>query len=257
MRLFKADWMRLVDHMKLGKDLQDKAYQHHNGKPLVSIWGLFENREGMPEFYNKVIDFVKNDPHYGGFSVMIGCENNWRTGKGEKYDILREAIEKADIVSPWTVGRYNSPDTAETFIKRLHRPDIAWCRAHQIDFLPVIFPGFSWHNLKQDSPLDQIPRRQGHFLWRQVYENRNIGAKMFYVAMFDEVDEGTAIFKVHPNPPIGKSPFLNYNGLPSDHYLWLTGKAQEVLDGKLSPTRTPPDRPGVMLRKDKINPNSR
>lgn len=241
-RLFKTDWKRLIDHMKLGFDPNDKAYQHHKGKPLVAIWGLFENREGMPEFYNEIIDFVKNDPVYGGFSVMIGIENYWREGSGEKYDILREAVKKADIISPWTVGRYRSPESAEAFIKRMHGPDIAWCEEHDIDFLPVIFPGFSWHNLKEESPLDQIPRLQGQFFWRQVYENLQVGAKMFYVAMFDEVDEGTAIFKVHPDPPVGNSPFLNYNGLPEDHYMWLAGKAQEALQGKLEVDATPPDR---------------
>ncbi len=244
-KLFKTDWKRLIDHMNLGNDPNDKAYQHHNGKPLVAIWGLFENREGMPEFYSEIIDFVKNDPVYGGFSVMIGSENYWREGSGENYDILREAVKKADIISPWTVGRYKSPESAEEFIKRMHGPDIAWCKEHNIDFLPVIFPGFSWHNLKEESPLDQIPRLQGHFFWRQVYENLQVDAKMFYVAMFDEVDEGTAIFKVNPDPPTGNSPFLNYNGLPSDHYMWLAGKAQEALQNKLEVEKTPPDRPGV------------
>jgi hypothetical protein len=252
LRLFKADWKRLIDNAMLGNDPNDKAYQHHNGKPLVAIWGLFENREGMPEFYNEIIDFVKNDPKYGGFSVMIGSENQWRYGTGEKYEILREAVKKADIISPWTVGRYDTPDTAEIFIRTMHGPDMAWCEEQGIDFLPVIFPGFSWHNLKVDRPLDQIPRLQGYFFWRQVYENLQLGAKMFYVAMFDEVDEGTAIYKVHPDPPVAKSPFLNYNGLPADHYMWLAGKAQEALRDKFVVEKTPPVRPGVELNKDKI-----
>lgn len=249
-KLFKTDWKRNIDNMKLGKDPNDKAYQHHNGKPLVAIWGLFENREGMPEFYNEIIDFVKNDPVYGGFAVMIGIENHWRYGKGEKYDLLREAVKKADIVSPWTVGRYGSPDSAELFIKEKHKPDIVWCKEHNIDFLPVVFPGFSWHNLKQDSPLDKIPRLQGQFFWRQVYENIHVGASMFYVAMFDEVDEGTAIYKVHPNPPVGNSPFLNYKGLPADHYMWLAGKAQEALQNKFEAKKTQPHRPGVSLNNE-------
>jgi hypothetical protein len=256
LRLFKTDWKRLIDHSKLGRDPNDRAYQHHNGKPLVAIWGLFENREGMPEFYNEIIDFVKNDPVYGGFSVMIGSENYWREGTGEKYDILREAVKNADIISPWTVGRYSTPESAEAFIKRMHGPDIAWCKENNIDFLPVIFPGFSWHNLKVDRPLDQIPRLQGHFFWRQVYENLQLDARMFYVAMFDEVDEGTAIFKVHPDPPVGESPFLHYNGLPSDHYMWLTGEVQKALDHKKEVRKTPPDRPGVPLNQDFINRSS-
>ena len=72
------------------------------------------------------------------------------------------------------------------------------------------------------------------------------------MAMFDEVDEGTAIFKVHPNPPVGEAPFLNYNGLPEDHYMWLAGKAQEGLQNKIEVKETPPNRQGVVLNKERI-----
>ena len=52
------------------------------------------------------------------------------------------------------------------------------------------------------------------------------GAEMIYVAMFDEVNEGTAIFKCSDNPPVSEvAQFIDMDGKPSDHYLWLTGKA--------------------------------
>ncbi len=41
--------------------------------------------------------------------------------------------------------------------------------------------------------------------------------------MFDEVDEGTAIFKVTSEPPT-QAHFVGYEGLPSDWYLRLTGE---------------------------------
>ena len=64
-------------------------------------------------------------------------------------------------------------------------------------YLPVIYPGFSWDNLQQQPPgTSQISRLGGDFLWRQFYDAANLGLDMAFVAMFDEVDEGTAIFKV-------------------------------------------------------------
>lgn len=58
----------------------------------------------------------------------------------------------------------------------------------------------------------------------------NAGATMLYVAMFDEVNEGTAIFKCTDNPPVGKEvKFVDMDGMPSDHYLWLTGEAAKML----------------------------
>jgi hypothetical protein len=53
---------------------------------------------------------------------------------------------------------------------------------------------------------------------------------MLYVAMFDEVNEGTAIFKVTDKPPVSNSAkFIDMDGKPSDHYLWLTGEAAKML----------------------------
>jgi hypothetical protein len=48
--------------------------------------------------------------------------------------------------------------------------------------------------------------------------------------MFDEVNEGTAIFKISDAPPVSKvTGFVNNDGKPSDHYLWLTGEASRML----------------------------
>jgi len=55
------------------------------------------------------------------------------------------------------------------------------------------------------------------------------GAEMLYVAMFDEIDEGTAIFKRTNDPPLGRCRFVTYEGLPSDQYLWLVGQVKRLL----------------------------
>ena len=73
---------------------------------------------------------------------------------------------------------------------------------------------------------------------------KNVGAQMLYVAMFDEVDEGTAIFKCTNQPPAGpKVKFVTYEGLPSDHYLRLTGLAGKVIRGAAPATDDLPSPP--------------
>jgi len=62
---------------------------------------------------------------------------------------------------------------------------------------------------------------------------------MLYVAMFDEVDEGTAMFKLAPTqaeiPAQGAFVPLNIDGysLPPDWYLRLGGKATRMLRGEI------------------------
>ncbi len=69
------------------------------------------------------------------------------------------------------------------------------------------------------------------FLWEQFTELKRLGVDSAFVAMFDEVDEGTAIFKVTSDPPT-QAHFVGYEGLPSDWYLRLVGEGTKLLRGE-------------------------
>jgi hypothetical protein len=224
-----ADWKRLVDG---GLLTSDKRYLHHDRKPVIAVWGIGFNdgRDYSLDECEQLIRFLKNDPDYGGNTVMLGVPTYWRTLERDTIPDpqLHEIIQLADIVNPWTVGRYENPQAATDYANTTMREDIAWADEQDLDYLPVLFPGFSWHNLEKargrEAALGQIPRRQGRFLWAQAEGAKKAGANMAYVAMFDEIDEGTAIFKIDNDPPIGESPFLTFENVPGDHYLWLTGQ---------------------------------
>jgi len=90
--------------------------------------------------------------------------------------------------------------------------------------------------------VDQIPRQRGEFLWSQLYGAKRAGASMLYVAMFDEMDEGTAIFKCSNEVPVGQtSKFVTYDGLPSDFYLKLVGAGTKMLRGGIPLSAHIPD----------------
>ncbi len=233
--IVKEDWKVLVDRFQFGRG-NDKAYLHHHGKPVVAIWGVgfSEGRKYGLDECERLIRFLKYDPKYGGNTIMLGVPTYWRTLTRDSVTDkkLHDVLRLADIVSPWTVGRYAHAVEVSKHATTTMRPDIVWCNQRKQDYLPVVFPGFSWHNMYHDSPLGKISRQKGAFLWQQMVAAKQSGAKMIYVAMFDEVDEGTAIFKCTNHPPKGAG-FLTYDGLPSDHYLWLTGQGRKMLRGEI------------------------
>jgi hypothetical protein len=246
-QLVVDDWKLLVDRMKLGRDEQDRSYLVHNDKPVVAVWGIGFNdkRQYTLAECGGLIDFLKHDPVYGGNTVIVGVPTGWRTGDADSVrdDDLVRVIAQADIVSPWTVGRYATIPEVEAHALRRWRADRVWCQDNEKEYLPVVFPGFSWHNMQPEFPINQIPRQKGKFFWRQLVEAKKAGAAMVYVAMFDELDEGTAIFKCTNDVPVGESRFVDYEGLPSDHYLWLTGQGSALLRGGVPPSVELPRRP--------------
>lgn len=225
-----ADWRELRTRMRAGSDA---AYLQHRGKPLVAVWGVGFNdgRKYTVAECARLVAALKAD----GCSVMLGVPTGWRDGSRDAVSdpALRDLLAFVDVISPWSVGRVATPEDAARLGEKTWKPDIAWCAERKVDFLPVVFPGFSWHNL-HGGKIDQIPRRKGAFLWSQFQAAKRAGATMAYVAMFDEVDEATAIFKcTNDVPEGGESKFVTYEGQPSDRYLRLTGEGAKMIRGEI------------------------
>jgi hypothetical protein len=233
----EADWRRLVDEVRLTERAQ---YLRHRGRPVLAIWGFgFTDRSVGPEEAARLVDFFKNnpDPRYR-VTLVGGVPSRWRTRKRDSLADRRWArvYRSFDVISPWTVGRFKDGASADRFYREHVDKDLAEARALGIDYLPVVFPGFSWHHLK-GAALNQIPRLAGRFYWRQVQNAVRRGSTMLYGAMFDEVDEGTAFFKgaATAEDAPAQAPFLTLDAdaeaVPSDWYLRLAGETQRVLRG--------------------------
>lgn len=244
----REDWIRLQSSHQVASEESDTCYLRHKGKPLVALWGLgFSDRPELLEEWAELLRFFREDAVSGGCSVMVGVPSYWRTLQRDSIGNrrLHELLETVDVISSWSVGRFYDLQGAERFANEVTKPDLAWCRERGIDYLPVAFPGFSWQNLKKhrgkEANSNQIPRLGGDFLWAQAWHAKQAGAKSIYLAMFDELDEGTALFKCDPNPPVGASQFVWEEGVPSDEYLWLSGRIGELFgnDGKEFSSKKP------------------
>jgi hypothetical protein len=230
-----ADWKRLVDDAHL---TQDGRYLRHRGKPVVFVFGFYSDRFG-PELAGRVIDVFRGDGPYAA-TLIGGCQWWWRREKDPGW---ARVFRRFDVISPWNVGNSTLVDGLKQAATGTWRADLAEAKRAGMDFLPVIYPGFGWANLKgAKAAKDDLPRQGGAFFWRQFATASEAGAEMAYVAMFDEVDEGTAIFKVTNQPPRpGK--FATYEGLPPDWYLRLTAEGTRVIRGERPNQPTLPIRP--------------
>ncbi|HEY3132735.1 MAG TPA: glycoside hydrolase family 71/99-like protein [Acidobacteriota bacterium] len=251
----KNDWTYLVDILKI---TESPHYLQHNGRPVLAIWGFgFSDRPGTPAQAAQLIAYFKSgaEPKYR-VTLMGGVPTYWRTlTRDSKTDPDWAAVYRSfDVISPWAVGRYGDEAGADRFKNDLIVPDLAEAKLSGAEYMPVIFPGFSWHNLRA-GPLNQIPRNGGRFYWRQVYNSISAGCSMIYGAMFDEVDEGTAMYKLAATP--GQIPVqgffvpLSIDGyrLPSDWYLRLAGDAARMLRGEIPLSAQMPQSPSSGRRR--------
>lgn len=236
---------------------KDTHYLHHDQKPLLSIWGIGfsgDNRKYSLDDCIEMVRIIQKDPELGKFAIMLGVPYRWRELQGDAVNNpkLLEMLAGVDIVSPWSVGRMRTLEDIDKKAKPTLIADSEWTKQKEVSYLPVIYPGFSWANLKRqqgnaDEPMagfDAIPRLEGRFLWQQAVESIKSGqAEMIYIAMFDEVDEGTTIFKVTNNLPTGPTRFLAYDNVRPDHYLWLSGQVQKALKRDTPLNQAMPTRP--------------
>jgi hypothetical protein len=227
--LVEKDWQELQQSFSLLDPAVNPTYLNHNKKPLLALWGVgFSGRKYTTNDIQQLITRIKskgNEP-----SILLGVPYHWRTlsRDAENNPMLHELIRHADVIMPWAVNRYKM----QTYTTEVMEKDIAWCKKNKVDYAPLVFPGFSWGNLKRNTSIyNENPRCQGDFLWKQIAGAVSSGAKMLYVAMFDEMDEGTAIFKCAREgqlPLNGEGKFIGIEeNLPTDYYLWLTGKGSE------------------------------
>lgn len=216
-----AEWKKLVDEGVT----RDARYLREGDQPVVEVFGFYPATLSA-EAASGLIDFFKAPGPYRAY-VVGGGDWNWRRNPDPAWQKVYRCF---DAYSPWNIGNLSpTADGTPRATTNYWAEDKRECEKHGMLWLPVVYPGFSWDNLKR-APVGStnVPRRGGKFLWEQFHELAKLGVDSAIVAMFDEVDEATAIFKVSHSPP-AQAHFLGYEGLPPDWYLRLTGEGAKML----------------------------
>ena len=231
--LFTDDVVRNIERCNVSNS---PAYAHAHGKPVICIWGISGNDSNYVRGYtaSRVINWLQDRGYY----VIVGTpDNGYNTREGE----WLEPFTMANMISPWTVGRYNYGNGGNIGWLRNHlAADIAFCEQNGSDYQPVIFPGFSWTTMRHNGRPNAYPRMAGAFAWQQARQAVAAGVKSVYFAMFDEYDEGTAWMKGGSDYfDIPKSQyFVTYatdgTWLSNDYYLRLAGHITKYFKGEVT-----------------------
>ena len=225
------------------KTVESPAYLREDGRPVVLLWGIGVggNYQGTAADSEELIHYLQSNGYY----VIGGVPSNWRTCTGDSLPGFEKAYAMLDMISPWTVGRFGTPEDAVRHYREIIEPDIVHCKKRGQDYMPVISPGFAWSNWFGGEP-NIIPRLAGKFMWEQALQAASLSPEAIYVAMFDECDEGTAIMKTAED--ISSIPSDQYfltgdaDGIhvSSDFYLRLTGEINGMLKGTRPANREVP-----------------
>ena len=238
----KADWHDHVEPI-ISKCPQ---YLHHDGKPVVCIFGLGLRQKPSPPVAEilEMIGWLRERTFVIGSGPFY-----WRSGCNDAlpdHDAVHAAF---DAIMPWSVGRYSDCSKYQHLCRHVQQNDIELCKSRGQTYAPVSFPGFSFRNgdiaavrsgsQKQARELNQIPRQGGSFFRSQIeghlslVAGRDILPRFCFVAMFDEVNEATAIFKAAAREAEHVDGLLHLGSdgveMQSDHYLRMVGEFTQRL----------------------------
>jgi hypothetical protein len=218
-------WVRMVD----SGVTSDPRYLHHEGKPVLLIWGFYPNRrQSDPDICNPLITFLQGSGKYQA-AVVGGGDTFWRTAGDAAFKAM---LMRLTAWMPWQVGRVSvDPETGYKKSNTGHwAEDAAMCASNKVLYIPVIYAGTHIAGRPPVPPvLPTVPRRNGNMLWEQFAAASKIPCiNSVFVAMFDEVNEGTEILKVSNTPPTN-APFITYEGATGDWYMRLVRLGETML----------------------------
>jgi len=227
-----ADWESLVAK----GILNDPHYLHHNGKPVVSIWGFYTSSGNMtPVVGNQIIDYFKGKDVY----LFGGGNWDWVSVTDPQWSAM---FRRFDAFGGWNIGNFSIDGEGKKWATTSYWAT-AKSTAESVNmlFVPVLYAGYSWSK-STPSNFNLLPRMGGKFYWKQWVAATQTGFGTVYLAMFDEVDEGTAIYKVTNSPPTQRN-YVTYEGYPSDWYMRLANEGCKMIRGQIPLTTTIPIQP--------------
>jgi len=225
------DWKKYVK-----KYTSRKQYLKENGKPVVCIFGIGLNKnhaQATPSSSLALIRYLQKQ----GLYVIGSGPYYWRTGGHDAAAGFDDVHKQFDAIMPWAVGRYHSVQEFNARVPTIQADAKLASSRHQ-GYAPVSYAGYSYRDINR---FNYIKRNAGKFFKAQIDSNlKTDGATFHYIAMFDEVQEGTAIYKFAANNAESAkgrdfvTASIDGVNCPGDLYLTMAGQYATAAHGRTS-----------------------
>lgn len=235
----KNDWNTYVK-----KYTSSQQYLKENGRPVVCIFGigLTSRSQATPSSSLALIKWLQNE----GLYVIGSGPYYWRAGGHDAASGFNEVHAAFDAIMPWAVGRYNNVNDFNNAISTVHA-DAETTSSRNQGYAPIAYAGYSY---RDSNKINYIKRNAGQFFKAQIDSHlKTPGVTFYYIAMFDEVQEGTAIYKFAANDlesAVGRT-FVtaSIDGVdcPGDLYLNMAGQYAAAAKGGPHPSPVPTPSP--------------
>jgi len=214
------------------------AYAKENGKPAVCLWGIgiYSGGGYTPAAEKALIQWFQSQGCY----VAIGTARDFTTNS--LYASYAATYKAGNMIGDWPVGGFTGISGVDSWMNNVNVPNKAWCQTNGLDYQPYLLPGSVGYN--RYAPWGDNPRLHGDLLWEQFKNINSLGLNTAYIAMWDEVSEGTQLIKSAEDssmaPTRGWFQTLDADRIhiSSDFYLKLAGAGGAMLKGYTAPQST-------------------
>jgi hypothetical protein len=209
------------------------AYAHQNGLPVVAVW-LATSTLSESQLLD-IVNWLRGQ----GLYVILGVERAWTSNTA-----MLPVYNAANMIQPWMIGSIGNISDADNNYNTYMVPDLAYCKAHGLDYQDVVIPG----------DLHARQRVHGNLMWEMFYNAVRLPTQGIYVSMYDEYGEGNMIAKTPDTSagiPAGSTYLpLNEDGTycTTDYYLRLTGAGDRMFKGLMPLSVVRPTYPGGAQR---------
>ena len=186
--------LRADYHTNISPLMTSSAYLHHQGRPVLELWGFGINKDNLTAADCATIFHAIRSANPNPY-VLLGVQWSWASDASEDPDYYNVYIQ-ADVVQPWAVGAYSN-DNYQEFYNKTSKSDKSLTDQLGLKYGPSVWPGGSDRNRQGlGEPLGN--RYNGSFLEAQLENMLDLRPLFIFGAMFDEFPESMSCqYSVH------------------------------------------------------------